>query len=139
MTEWKRMLEFAAEFDLEAMDHHKLGNKPQEEKCQFAAAALRFAAVVKPSAGFNRDKPKIEVKATDLEMKVLQILSRDIVAYYSHITEWSGLTLAQARRATRSLARKGLAERSIAWNNDDGLVRGSGYILTERGAALVQG
>lgn len=78
-----------------------------------------------------------ELRISEREKKVLEILSLDIVAYYSHITTWTGLNLSQARRATRSLARKGLAEHSIAWDDDEGTVRGSGYIKTKKGAQVM--
>lgn len=58
------------------------------------------------------------------------------ILFYSHITNYTGLTLPQARRAVRSLARKGLAEHKVAWDCDEGTVMGSGYMATTAGASL---
>lgn len=54
--------------------------------------------------------------------------------YFKSVAKKSGLSESQARRAVRSLARKGLAEYSILWD-DDGHVMGSGYCCSRLGAA----
>lgn len=74
------------------------------------------------------------------ETKVLSVLAACYldedccVLYYATICERSGLTLRQARRATRSLARKGLVEHTIAWDLDL-RPRGSGYMCLPAGKA----
>ena len=60
------------------------------------------------------------------------------VLFFLHFTNYTGLNLTQVRRAVRSLARKGLAEHSAAYDCDDGLMVGSGYILTAAGAEFVK-
>ncbi len=57
------------------------------------------------------------------------------VLFYSHIMNYTLLNQTQARRAVRSLARKGLVEHQVAFDCDDGKVMGSGYIATFKGIA----
>jgi hypothetical protein len=59
------------------------------------------------------------------------------ILFFRYFTE-RGLTLTQTRRAVRSLARKGLAEYSRAFDCDEGKVMGSGYMATPAGIALAK-
>ncbi|MET4210479.1 hypothetical protein ABIB95_005312 [Bradyrhizobium sp. LA2.1] len=80
------------------------------------------------------------VSLSERQRKVLEVLAgcneNEGVLFFSHIATWSGLPLREARLATRALKRKGLAEQTSCWD-DDGCVRGSGYICTQAGRALI--
>jgi hypothetical protein len=82
------------------------------------------------------------VSLSERQRKVLEVLAGcapdEGVLFFSHISEWSGLPLREARLATRALKRKGLAEQTSCWD-DDGCVRGSGYICTQAGRDAVAG
>lgn len=79
------------------------------------------------------------VKLTKTELNALILLNDN--PFYVITTAGAMESLAvnqiQARRALRSLVRKSLAERSTAYNEDDGLIHGSGYVVTKLGAAQV--
>lgn len=77
-----------------------------------------------------------KIKLNENENKVLkQLAENDEIALY--FRSFDGLDIKQARRACRSLARKGLAEFHRGLFNDDGQVAGSGYGITEKGKAFV--
>lgn len=84
------------------------------------------------------------MKISDNERKCLKELAEAFecpeqsVLFYSHITNYTGLTLPQARRAVRSLKRKGLAEHTVCWDCDEGTVMGSGYMATDAGFKLIK-
>lgn len=92
--------------------------------------------------------PKDATMVSDLQRAVLLEVdghpNKETVLDIRHIAHWSGLTVENQKRkiserevrlALRALSRKGLAERVPAFT-DDGLVRGSGYVLTEAGRAV---
>lgn len=80
-----------------------------------------------------------EIKIGETERKCLRLLveafsePEHCILFYRHFTKRANINLTQARRAVRSLARKGLAEYSTAWDCDDGKVMGSGYMATHAG------
>jgi DNA-binding MarR family transcriptional regulator len=95
--------------------------------------AQTFLANIQPN--------KIEVveRVSDIEKKCLETLAGepDIVYTMKSIVDETKLTLAQVRRSVRSLAKKGLAELSRAYDEENGTFCGSGYSATEAGVALI--
>lgn len=83
----------------------------------------------------------MSVRISDRERKVLAALADcgEDFGYLSFATiaRRSGIEPGNARRVTRSLARKGLAEFGKGLWTDDGRPAGSGYCATEAGRALV--
>ena len=77
------------------------------------------------------------------EMKCLKVLSEnynsDTNCLYFRAFLGTGLILKQARRAVRSLARKGLARYECGLFDEDGAVAGSGYCATQEGYDLLNG
>lgn len=57
---------------------------------------------------------------------------------FATIAAWSGLTLDQAKSATRQLAEKGAAQFVRGCWDDDGSPRGAGYALTPQGRLAVR-
>ncbi len=60
----------------------------------------------------------------------------ELCIYFSVVAERSGLPLNKVRRTVRALARKELAIYQRGLFDDDGMVAGSGYRCTEKGADL---
>ena len=56
---------------------------------------------------------------------------------FKYVAEKSKLTLSQARRSVRALARKGLAEFSQLFD-DEGYLNGSGYHISREGINLLK-
>ena len=87
----------------------------------------------------------MEIKISQRERDCLVYLAsfygdeQDCTYFRVIAKEVGGITEKQARRAVRSLARKGLAEYVRGLFNDDGMVAGSGYRATKEGALLVSG
>lgn len=83
------------------------------------------------------------VQISERESKVLKELVEVYIAeeegtcrYMKYIAAEVGLDYSQTRRAVRSLARKGLAEFHRGLFNDEGMVAGSGYCATKKGALV---
>jgi hypothetical protein len=75
---------------------------------------------------------------SDRQRQVLRALadryqSERNVLFFKGIVESTGLEHRVARLAVRALARKGFAERTAAFDIDDGTIRGSGYSCTPAG------
>lgn len=84
-----------------------------------------------------------EIKVSERERKCLEVLAAEYSSeancmYFRYIVKETGLELHQVRRSVRSLARKGLAEYHRGLFDDDGMVAGSGYCATEKGAKLIE-
>lgn len=58
--------------------------------------------------------------------------------YMRHIVQETKLTMQQVRRSVRSLARKGFAQYTRGFLDDDGMVAGSGYCATDKGTQFIQ-
>lgn len=87
---------------------------------------------------------KDEIKISERERKVLEVLvetyrnsEEGTCRYMKYIAQDCGLEYSQVRRAVRSLARKGLAEYHRGLFNDDGMVAGSGYCASKKGAEMI--
>ncbi len=73
---------------------------------------------------------------TATELKVLEVLSDhyDETCLYSRgVAENAGISLVAARRAIKSLERRGYAELHRGLFDDDGMIAGSGYSATRAG------
>ena len=85
-----------------------------------------------------------KIKLNENEEKVLKYLDdfaedRDegVCTYTKFIAKGVGLDEKKARRAIRSLVRKGMAEYHRGLFDDDGMVAGSGYCISDSGKALL--
>lgn len=81
-------------------------------------------------------------RVNENERKVLEYLaeswSDEVNCYFfKGIAEQTKLEIKQVRRACRSLKKKGYAEFVRGLFDDDGMVAGSGYCATRKGAALI--
>mgnify|MGYP001603044916 CR=1 FL=1 len=82
------------------------------------------------------------IKVSEREKKCLEMLvtiygNESDCMYMTYIAKELKLDYSQVRRAVRSLARKGLAEYLRGLQDDEGLVAGSGYRATEKGAIFL--
>lgn len=78
------------------------------------------------------------VRVSEREARVLAVLARywgtdGPCVYFITIAREARMTIRRARLATRSLARKGLAEYVRGLFDDEGMVAGSGYCCTPAG------
>lgn len=83
-----------------------------------------------------------KIKINEKEKKVLEFLaqewSSDMNCYYFRgIASTTKLTIKEVRRVCRSLARKGLTMYVRGLMDDDGMVAGSGYCATRKGASMM--
>lgn len=81
------------------------------------------------------------LKISDNQKQVLECLASygdDHVPYFKTIAQLTGLDYRHARIACRALARKGLTELQRGLMDDDGMLAGSGYIITKEGLNFVQ-
>lgn len=107
------------------------------------AGLKKLAAGLRALKRHRYEKPDLSppvdpttVRLSDTEKKVLLGLAderEDWVYPFRSIADFSGLRLNEVKRPVRALARKGLAVRASAFNEDDGLAMGSGYWLTDAG------
>ena len=58
--------------------------------------------------------------------------------FFKYIARTTKLTIKEVRRACRSLAKKGLTEYMTGLVDGDGMVAGSGYCCTEKGADFIK-
>jgi hypothetical protein len=77
---------------------------------------------------------------TDSEWLVLKVLDENYhenCLYSSGVVDLTGLNRLQARRAIKSLVRRGMAELQRGLFDDDGKIAGSGYSCTQAGHAIL--
>lgn len=75
---------------------------------------------------------------TTNERAVLRELSGDYGYSAADLAEKTGLTVKEVTVARKSLKARGFAEYSLLINEDDGMMKCSGYILTPAGADLCE-
>ena len=85
----------------------------------------------------------MEIKINEKEKKVLQFLAQfweDVFncVFFKYIAEETKLTVKEARRACRSLGKKGLTKYVTGLFHDDGMIAGSGYCCTRKGAEFIE-
>jgi DNA-binding MarR family transcriptional regulator len=81
----------------------------------------------------SRDAAKLnKSECAALQALALRYASEESILFFRGVANLTGLTEAQAKRAVRSLARKGLAEYERAFDLD-GRICGSGYQCTQTG------
>lgn len=73
------------------------------------------------------------------ELCVLKVLKDqdEWVLPFIQISSLSNLNVVQVKRAVRSLARKGFTMHTTAFGEDDGMLRGSGYMITQKGLKFI--
>ena len=81
-------------------------------------------------------------RVNENERKVLEVLAEEWSSdtncyFFKGIAAQTKLEIKQVRRACRSLAKKGYTEFVRGLFDDDGMVAGSGYCATRKGAALI--
>ena len=88
---------------------------------------------------------EVNYKVSDRELEVLKVLAES----YHDVDDWGALYLrgitaetkldtGQARRAVRSLARKGLAQYERGLVDEEGMMAGAGYRATAAGKKLAE-
>jgi len=78
---------------------------------------------------------------TNSELAVLKILDEhysESCLYSSGVVDLTGLSRLQARRAIKSLVRRGMAELQRGLFDDDGKIAGSGYSCTKAGHEILR-
>lgn len=118
------------------------GTLERNDRQRFNDRIERLIAAAEAGIGIRHPVP-VQKRISSLELRVLNCLAagwsteNDWRAYYFRtVSKKACVTLAEARRACRSLTKKGLAQYERGLFTEDGETAGSGYRATEAGFRL---